>query len=426
MFRISLLLSFLPLFLPLLLSLPLWADEIILRPGESKTLLSKGQAWVEKSKIIRLQEVQRGFIIKAVRPGVSSLRLGQKIYEVSVLSPAQQRAWAQLAKPIAKSLNLNLILKDGQVRVQGRLLRWIDWENLYQACQKHDCEYVMEVSMKDSLRLVSHKKIARIFQQHGLPPQNLSFDHQVQALASTKGEISQQVTRLLKSFGVKVIASSSNLDLEPLIKVQITVAEVRKSETLKFGIKWPESYAAQIMPKYAGDGIANIDLHFLETQGLAKVLASPNIICRSGKEASFFAGGEFPIKILNYKVQDVVWKKYGIALNVKPKADFTGKMSISIQTEVSSIDKSMTIDGLPAMFSNRIQSHFDLNESRLIALSGLIKSDQSENAQGLPGLSRLPILGSLFSSKEFMDNRTELVVFVKPEVISPGSLEASK
>ena len=164
----------------------------------------------------------------------------------------------------------------------------------------------------------------------------------------------------------------------------------------------------------------------LEKNGFAKVLASPNILCRSGKEAHFFAGGELPITIVNYKVQDVVWKKYGIILKVKPKADFSGKMSISIETEVSSIDPSTEGKGVPALFTNKIQSHFDLTESRLIALSGLIKNEQSENSSGLPGLARLPVLGPLFSSKEFRDDRTELVVFVQPEVISPGSLEAQQ
>jgi len=125
-------------------------------------------------------------------------------------------------------------------------------------------------------------------------------------------------------------------------------------------------------------------------------------------------------------MQDVVWKKYGIIMKVKPRADFSGKMSISIETEVSSIDPSTVGEGVPALFTNKIQSHFDLNESRVIALSGLIKNEQSESSKGLPGLSRIPILGALFSSKDFRDNRTELVVFVRPEVLSPGSLEAQQ
>jgi pilus assembly protein CpaC len=411
--------------LGLIVSHSAFAKEIILAPGESKTLPAHGKAWVEKAKVLRLQDAGRGFLVKGLRPGTSLLKIGAESYDIVVLSPAQEKAFRHLKPAIEKSLNLELSISEGKVRVKGQLIRWSDWEKLYRACQNQDCDYAMEVEMQPGVQATTQKKIAGLFQQNGLPPQNLMYDRQIQALVSDKGEIAVRTTRILKALGIVPIGSASNLNLEPMIKVQITVAEVRKSESLQYGIQWPPSYSAQILPRVIG-GDSNIDVHFLESKGLAKVLASPNILCRSGKEANFFAGGEFPIKILNYKIQDIVWKKYGIALNVKPKADFSGKMSISIETEVSSVDGSITVDGIPSLYTNKIQSHFDLNGSRLIALSGLIKNEQANNSQGLPGLSRIPILGNLFSSKDFKDNRTELVVFVKPEVISPGSLEAKQ
>lgn len=405
----------------------LWATDITLKPGESKTLPATGRAWVEKAKVIQVLDQGNSFILRGRRPGTSLLKIGQRSYDVSVLSPSQEKAWNKLEKAVQKTLNLQLVLVDGQVRIRGQLIRWADWEKLYRACQDQSCDYVMEVTMADSLKSVAQRRISSLFQQHGLPPQNLMFDQRIQALVSSKGEVSQRATKIFRALGIHPIATSSNLDLEPLIKVHITVAEVRKNETLKYGIQWPEAYSAQVLPKFASqNGAEQISLRFLEENGFAKVLASPNILCRSGKEASFFAGGEFPVKIINYKIHDVVWRKYGIILKVKPKADFSGKMSISIETEVSSIDPSSPPDSPPGLFTNKIQSHFDLSESRLIALSGLIKNEQAESTKGLPGLSRIPILGSLFSSKDFRDNRTELVVFVKPEVISPGSLEAQQ
>ncbi|MEZ0391689.1 MAG: pilus assembly protein [Pseudobdellovibrionaceae bacterium] len=417
-------------FLSLLLALSLSniskGAELTLKPGETKTVQARGRAWVENSKVIRLSDLGSRYSIKGLKPGNSLLKVGSESYEVSVLSPSQEKAWRQIEKAVHKTLNLSMSLENGRVRVTGHLVRWADWETLYQTCRGRDCEYSMEVSMQPTLKATAQKKIAQIFQQNGLPPQNLLFDQQIQALVSQGGEVAQRVTKVLKAFGIEPIHTASNLDLEPLIKVQITVAEVRKDETLNYGIQWPSSYTAQVLPKLAGSDRQEISLQFLEKNGIAKVLASPNILCRSGKEANFFAGGEFPIKILNYEVHDVVWKKYGIILKIKPKADFSGKMSISIETEVSSIDGSQKVDGIPALFTNRIQSHFDLTESRLIALSGLIKSEQAESSSGLPGLSRIPVLGALFSSKEFRDNRTELVVFVKPEVISPGTLEANQ
>jgi pilus assembly protein CpaC len=97
-------------------------------------------------------------------------------------------------------------------------------------------------------------------------------------------------------------------------------------------------------------------------------------------------------------------------------------MSIYMETEVSALDPSTSVDGIPGLFTNRIQSHFDLEQSKTIVLSGLIKSDQSKVTQGIPGLSRLPILGTLFSSQDFRDNKTELLVFVTPEVVSQSQL----
>lgn len=402
------------------------ASEVFIKPGETISLPASGKAWVENSKILQLSDSGKFFSIRGKLPGVSLVKIGKKSYDVFILSPSQEKAWNKLTPTIEKTLGLSLSLAEGKVAVKGDLIRWVDWEKLYYACKNSDCEYSLMAKIKDPLKLSAQKKIAEIFQQNGLPPQNIMFDQQVQALVSNSGEVSKRTTKLLKAFGIAPIHSASNVDLVPLVKVQITVAEVRKDGSLNYGVKWPESYSAQILPSYAPSSTSQMfDVHFLEKSGVAKILASPNILCRSGKEANFFAGGEFPIKILNYKIQDVVWKKYGIILNVKPVADFSGKMSISIETEVSSIDKSRTVDGLPALFTNKIQSHFELNGPRTIALSGLIKSEQGENASGLPGLSRIPILGNLFSSKEFIDNRTELVVFVKPEVVSPGTLEAN-
>jgi pilus assembly protein CpaC len=142
------------------------------------------------------------------------------------------------------------------------------------------------------------------------------------------------------------------------------------------------------------------------------------LLCRSGKEAEFMAGGEFPVKVSSFRSSEVVWKSYGIRLHVKPLADVSGRMSIAIETEVSELDEShKTDDQIPGLFTNKMQTHFDLTRSRTIALSGLIKSGQSRHSSGLPGLSSLPILGPLFSSQEFKDEQSELVIFVTPEVM---------
>jgi pilus assembly protein CpaC len=92
-------------------------------------------------------------------------------------------------------------------------------------------------------------------------------------------------------------------------------------------------------------------------------------------------------------------------------------MSIAIETEVSTLDKANAVDGVPGILTNRVSSHFDLTKPQTIALSGLLKNEDSKKVDGLPGLAQLPIIGPLFGSKEFADNRTELVIFVRPSIM---------
>jgi pilus assembly protein CpaC len=227
--------------------------------------------------------------------------------------------------------------------------------------------------------------------------------------------------RALAGFGFRIEASSTTMSLEPMVRVKIVVAEFRKSYLQRIGLGWPGAESAQLLPEWVfpSQKAFQIDIKALESAGIAKILASPTLLCRSGKEAQFLAGGEFPIKIANFRNQDVIWKKYGVLLRIKPQADLSGRMSISLQTEVSTLDSSRTVDGIPGLLSNRIESHFDLSDSRTIALSGLIKKDSGKSRSGLPFLSDLPVLGPLFSSRDFHEDRTELVVFVTPEVIKP-------
>jgi pilus assembly protein CpaC len=405
----------------------IWAQEINLSPGESRQINSHGQAWVEKAKIIQVSEAHGGFKIKALKPGSSLLKIGRKQFQIFVLSAAQERAKLFLQPALLQTMNLNLKIKKGKVLVQGQLVLVEDLLKLYQACENNDCEYSLEIKTRREIYEQLQKLIERTFRRNGLAPQRLVFGDHISALVSENSTQSKASVTILKNWGIEPILSSENIELAPLIKVQITIAEVRKDAAMKYGVQWPGSYHAQVLPTDAAAGFGEgeaFGLHMLESEGVGKILASPNILCRSGKSAEFVAGGEFPIKIINAKMQDVLWKRYGIVLKVSPKADYSGKMSISIETEVSSIDTSRTIDQVPGLFTNRLQSHFDLSETRVIALSGLIKSEQGQASQGLPGLSQIPILGALFSSKDFKENRTELVVFVKPEVVSPGSLEA--
>jgi pilus assembly protein CpaC len=257
----------------------------------------------------------------------------------------------------------------------------------------------------------------------------LEFEPFATALVSSESSDTAILARkILGPFGFQIEQSGASLMLEPLVRVQIVVAEIKKNKRGAIGIDWPTTLEGQLLPvpKLPYDGVLRFGLNALETQGIGRILAEPTLLCRSGKEAQFLAGGEFPIKVSSFKNQSVSWKRHGVLLKIRPKADSSGRMSIAIEAEVSMIDAANTVDGIPGLLTNRIETHFDLTSSRTIVLSGLIKKEWANSAQGLAGLSSIPVLGPLFNSQEFRDQETELMIFVTPQIAQPGVKNVSK
>ena len=156
--------------------------------------------------------------------------------------------------------------------------------------------------------------------------------------------------------------------------------------------------------------------------GDAYVLANPQLSTRSGGTASFLAGGQIPIPITSVLGQSSVqYKDYGVHLDIKPVADAHGNVLADINTEVSRIDPSVTINGYPGFLTRKTSSIVNVKSGQTIVLSGLVQSDGSNSISKFPWLGDVPILGELFRDKNFSADRSELVIFVTPEIITPNS-----
>jgi pilus assembly protein CpaC len=224
---------------------------------------------------------------------------------------------------------------------------------------------------------------------------------------------------IIKMYGLNIILDDELMMSKPLIKVKLTLLEISKSSLMELGIKLPNQYSSQLgsLGKIEnGSWTSEVNLQILENRGVGQILASPVLLTNSGAEAEFLAGGEIPIKVFNNKSKDVIWKKYGINLKIKPTVDSQGHIKMDIETEVSSLDPKRNVDGIPALLTNKIQSHFELQNSQTIILSGLIKNIRGETITGWPWLADIPILGALFSSSEFKQEKTELIILVTPEI----------
>ena len=394
---------------------PLLVSHIVL--GEEKKLpLKSNRVWLEDSKVLKAQSLGNILKVSGLSEGASLVRIGDQQYQIYVIHPKKQEALLRLQEALKTIIGLKVDYSQGDTQVQGSLFRLKDWQTLAANLKGSEINYVMNVELNDSLKSDAQKYFDQLLSENSLLKQKISFSEGAAIRLPLKNVFTAQYKKILSPYGISVTEDSNSLAMEPTIRVQVTVAEIQREWSQKIGLRWADSYQAQILPE-ASLSSAPITANFFEQSGKGKVLASPNLICRSGKEAEFVAGGEFPIKIMNYKMSDVVWKKYGIVLKVKPLADSLGQMSLQIDTDVSSIDAARTVDGIPAIITHHVSSYFDLRSPRTIALSGLIKNEESQSSEGMPWLSRLPILGALFSSKDFRENRTELVIFVRPEIV---------
>lgn len=159
------------------------------------------------------------------------------------------------------------------------------------------------------------------------------------------------------------------------------------------------------------------------TNGDAYILATPELSTRSGGEAKFLAGGQIPLVIPATALSppSVSYKDYGIKLSIKPVADGDSNIMATIQTEVSAIDPSNTVQGNPGFLSRVTDSEINVKTGQTIVMSGLVNSDLSNQVDKMPWLGDIPILGNLFKSTNFRNNRSDLVVFVTPQVFDPNA-----
>ncbi|MFT5133096.1 MAG: pilus assembly protein CpaC [Gammaproteobacteria bacterium] len=162
-------------------------------------------------------------------------------------------------------------------------------------------------------------------------------------------------------------------------------------------------------------------INFGVNSGNAIILAEPRLAARSGGEATFLAGGEFPIQISNINGTTVEFKKFGIQLSVKPEVDRNNNVKAKVSTEISAINNAVAVDGIPGLNTRSTEADVILSSGETLVMSGLINQEASKDVQGIKWLKDLPILGRLFSSETFRDNKSELVIFVTPQVFDANS-----
>ncbi len=241
------------------------------------------------------------------------------------------------------------------------------------------------------------------------------------------------------------------------VALRVTVAEVQRSVIKQFGVDLAAAVDiggqsvfrfATVNPFSLGLGaisgtnftvqdltganqFQNI-LRAMERNGLVRTLAEPTLTAISGEAANFLAGGEFPIPVAGDDDRITIeFKPFGVGLAFTPVVLSEGRISLKISTEVSEISSSgaiaLTPGGtdatltIPALRVRRAETTVELPSGGSVVMAGLIQDDVRQDLNGVPGLKDVPILGSLFRSRDFQNSETELVVIVTPYTVDPVS-----
>jgi pilus assembly protein CpaC len=242
------------------------------------------------------------------------------------------------------------------------------------------------------------------------------------------------------------------------VMLKVTVAEVQRSIIKQLGIDLSGSlnYGTAVVkfnnanPFTAGSGplvptntiagsfgstpSVTATLRAMESAGVVRTLAEPNLTAISGESATFISGGEFPIPTgvtcqtttagaIGQCVQTVTFKKFGISLNFTPVVLSEGRISLRVMTEVSEVSTENALTGgqggttIPSIKTRRAETTLEIPSGGAMAMAGLIQQQTKQAINGLPGLAQLPVLGTLFRSRDFVNSQTELMVLVTPYIV---------
>lgn len=175
----------------------------------------------------------------------------------------------------------------------------------------------------------------------------------------------------------------------------------------------------------------------LQEKDVLQILAEPNLLTASGKEASFLAGGEFPYPVLQgisaggTSGITIQFKEFGVRLTFTPTLGADGYIHLKVAPEVSALDFSnaLTLQGfvIPALSTRRVEAEMDLKDGQSFAIAGLLDNRVTDELEKIPGLGDIPLLGKLFQSRSLNKSRDELLILVTPHVVqplNPGQLPA--
>lgn len=248
---------------------------------------------------------------------------------------------------------------------------------------------------------------------------------------------------IAKQFGPEVI-NSVRVTQPQQVLLEVRFVEASRTAGRELGIRWDgrtdndkgfrigntnlisstTPFGVALGRLISGGIDVDVLINTLEERGIARRLAEPNLVALSGDTASFLAGGEFPFPVQStLNTITLEFKKFGVGLAFTPTVLADGLINLKIEPEVSQIDPTNVVRvgnvDIPSLIVRRANTTVELRDGQSFAIAGLLQSTNTVNAQQLPWIGNIPILGALFRSSSYQKKETDLVIIVTPRLARP-------
>ncbi len=254
----------------------------------------------------------------------------------------------------------------------------------------------------------------------------------------------QKVLEIVHQYGSAPVINTITFSGGQQVNLQVRILEAQRDAARQLGIDWhgkvggvttnvaggennPAKGAASFA-SFAADVLGNLTgvsltatINALESKGLVRTLAEPNLTTLTGVKASFLAGGQIPVRINDKNgTATIMYKDFGVRLIFTPAVLDANRIQIHLTPEVSGLNGYSTA-GDPIFTTRNLDATVELRDGQSFSVAGLLQNDTKLNQNQLPWVGNVPVLGALFKSSGYQKNETELVVIVTPRLVRPDT-----
>ena len=429
-----------------------WADEqgfsLTLGLGAQKALAVPGTARVQilDPSIADVKVMESGQIaIVARKEGRTTLLVwkasGQRLsYAISVKRQDPHEVIAELRKLLGEMEGISVRMVGDRIYLDGQAYTAADADRIEEILALYPAVKSFVKISPSTKRLVAQNLNAS-FQKAGLKNVEATVvGSSVFLEGSVESEQELHKAELITKAMGEEVENLLVIGVKRMILSEVQFVEVRRSSKDRIGVKYPTdvtgtatssvnvvrqfapSPSAELSARGSVTGSSDFALGFQANDGHARLLAQPRLVCASGEQAEFLAGGEVPIPLVTANHVSVEYKQYGIILKLRPTADRKGHIQNEPSAEVSEVDTSVGgAVSVPGFRTRKVKTNVAVRHGEMIVLSGVFSHDEQKFVSKVPGLGNIPILGELFKNRAFDASKRELLIFVTPRIVSPDS-----